>query len=224
MKNILIMALAIAATFMFTACEKTDLQSVGKETLTTQKNQQAFLNDIQNLKEGYLETANTYRPSSSSTARSNQSDVHEFSMEEATPGMSFLVEGASIHEISNCTVTITDNGDFNTYAFTAIDRFEETDDIATYSFEYDISKKEQKILPRAFSFIWPKFSAWPVPKLLFFASYNEEIVAEDATQIVIDVPLNAPFVLNSAMIDVDTGSFEFEEFEGVVRITGLKTN
>ena len=222
MKNSIIIVLALVSVFIFTACEKTDLDNVGKDVLIAQENQEAILNKLEQDKEQLLRAASTQTEAPLSTARSNQNATVDFSMEEATVGISILVDGEAVYDIPDCTVSITDNGDFDTYTITAIDRFDEVDNTVTYTLDVDITKADKTILPRPFSIAWGKFSAWPVPDFFLFSYWNAEIVAEDEAQIVLEVPLMDPFSIYRTTIDVETSEFVSENLEGVVRIVASK--
>lgn len=222
MKNSIIIGLVFVATFLFTACEKLDLQNIGEEALITQENQQAILNKLEQDKEQLLVAASTYIKPQLSTSRSTQNTNSTFSMEEATVGISFLVDGESFYDIPDCTVSITDNGDFDTYTITAIDQFEEIENTVTYTLDLDITKTDKTIVPRPFSIAWGKFSAWPVPDFFLFGYWSAEIIAEDEEQIVIEVPLMNPFSIYRTTIDVETTEFISENIEGVVRIVASK--
>lgn len=223
MKNILIVCLALTTIFALTSCEKGALQELEKETQSAQKTQQIVLEKMEQQKEQLLTAASdaaAHLPSSN--ARSKETTKFDFSMEDAEAGMLIMVGEEVFDDIPGATVTITDNGDFDTYVFTIVDSFEEVENTVTYTIELNIDKEEKTIIERPFSIAWPRFSAWPVAQTYLFGYWSAELVAENDEQVVIDVPLNDPFFLYSSIIDLEEHGFEFQELEGLVRITALK--
>lgn len=212
MKNIYLLIIALATVLFFTSCEQNDIV-ISQET--------EFLDIASQLKTQDIELAKSYnlKPPVSDNL---QSDLENRSPRKMMNGVSFIVNGELEYNIPECTFTVTENGAISTYIITAIDRFEETTETATYTFEFDVDNTTSEHIPRVFSYAWPMFSAWPVPELYFFGTWSADYVSETVNQVVFEVPVEDPFVISKFDIAMDNSGFTTSEFEGVIRIIAEK--
>jgi len=223
MKNYLIVFLTLITLLLFTACDQENLEGIADTSkIAIQKSEQVIQEFVQNQQEKYLSFAALNNRTTASTSRSSQLGDSTFSIEDAVTGLFILVEDDTIYHIPDCTVTVTDNGDFDTYNITAIDRFEEIENTVTYSLEMNFAKSDKMPDPIPFSIAWGQFSAWPVPTVYLFGYWMGEWVAEDEQRVVIEVPVEEPFTIYRQNISLSDDGFSDEKFEGIVRIVAAK--